>query len=670
MDRQKIKERLDELRKQLNFHAYRYYVLDSPLISDGEYDKLFQELLDFEEKYPELVTPDSPSLRVGSPPLASFAAVAHRFPMLSLENAFNEQDLLDFEVRLKRFLKSDTQFSYVTEPKLDGLAVELVYEQGLLVTGSTRGDGQVGEDITSNLQTVPAIPLRLLPIKHTVPPHLEVRGEAFLTVAGFKKLNEQRAAAGESLFANPRNAAAGSLRQLDSHITAKRPLDFFVYGVSDPAGVDAEDQWALLQYLAKLGFKVNPLSKVCRTIDEVVKRFADLQNMRNSLAYDIDGMVVKVNSFELQRRLGNKARTPRWAVACKFPASQATTTLRAVEFNVGRTGAITPVAVLEPVNIGGVTVSRATLHNEDEIRRKDLRIGDAVLVQRAGDVIPEVVKPVTETRQGAEIPIRMPDRCPVCGEKLVRPEGEAITRCPNEYCPAQKLRGLIHFAGKGGMDIEGMGRKVMEQLVAEGLIRDVPDIYRLSAEDLQNLPGWGEKSAANAMAAIEASRKTSLARFLSALGIRHVGEVTARLLELRFQTLEGLLKASEADFLEVEGIGEQVAASLVEYFQDEDVRKMLVDLQGLGLRFADHPALSAGQPLTGRTFVFTGSLHRFSRSEAKSRVVALGGQVASGVNSKVTDVVVGEKAGSKLAKAREMGVSILTEQDFLSLIED
>lgn len=668
-NKEKARERLNTLCDELNFHAHRYYVLDDPVISDGEYDILFKELLDLEKAYPDLVTEDSPSQRVGGEPLSAFNTVEHRFPMLSLENAFGEQDLSDFEERLKRFLKSDEQFSYVTEPKLDGLAVELVYENGVFVIGSTRGDGRFGEDITRNLKTISAIPLRLRTDTQQVPARIEVRGEVFLTIDGFKRLNEQRIAAGEPLFANPRNAAAGSLRQLDSKITAQRPLDFYVYAISNPTDLPCATQWDLLHYLQKIGLKTNPYTSFCKNINEVTRQFDKLASLRNDLSYDIDGMVVKVNAFVLQQRLGNKARSPRWAIACKFPASQATTRLRGVEFNVGRTGAITPVAVLEPVSVGGVKVSRATLHNEAEFSRKDLRIGDTVLVQRAGDVIPEVVKAVPEKRTGREHKIEMPANCPECGQPLIRPAGEAVTRCSNQYCPAQRLRGLIHFTGKAGMDIEGLGKKVMEQLVAEGLVADIPDIYRLRAEYLSALAGWGEKSANNAIRAIEQSKKTTLAKFLSALGIRHVGEVTARLLEQRFQSLEKLIGASEEEFLAVDGVGEQMAASLVEYFNDEVVQKMLEDVNRFGLFFSEDESSTGGAPLAGTVFVFTGTLKNFSRSEIKARVVKLGGQVASSVNKKVTHVVCGDKPGSKLHKAKDLGLKVLTENEFLSFIE-
>ena len=665
-----IKKKIQELRKQINFHAHRYYELDDPLIADSEYDQLFQELLNLEELHPELITSDSPSQRVGSTPLAEFKAVRHTHPMLSLENAFNETELLDFEERLQRFLKSENDLSYMAEPKLDGLAVELVYEKGLLTIGSTRGDGRTGEEITRNLKTIRSIPLRLAaPGNMQLPEKIEVRGEAYLTLAGFQALNEQRLSAGETIFANPRNAAAGSLRQLDSRVTAQRPLDFFAYGVSDTAQSPCSSQEELLDYLRKLGFEINPLTKFCRDISQVIEHFAYLQDIRPTLAYDIDGMVVKVNSFDLQQRLGSKARSPRWAIAAKFAATQATTILQKVEFQVGRTGAITPVALLKPVNVGGVVVSRATLHNEGEIKRKGLKIGDHVLVQRAGDVIPEIVKPVMEQRSGSEKTIRMPESCPVCRHRLILPEGEAITRCPNSHCPAQRLRLLIHYTSKAGMDIEGLGKKAMEQLFSQKLVQDIPDIYALQVADLVVLDGWAEKSARNAVAAIEASRQTSLAKLLSGLGIRYVGEEVAGLLEEHYGgSLHELMQAGEEELLDIEGIGPQTAQSIKEYFQDSDVKKMVSRLMDFGFTIVSAPKSPGERPFAGLVFLFTGSLAAMSRDEAKVRVKERGAKVASQVSKKVTHVVVGDKPGSKLKKAQELGLTILTEKNFADLL--
>ncbi len=666
-----ITKRIAELRKQINFHAKRYYELDDPLIADSEYDQLFQELLRLEELHPELVTPDSPSQRVGGKPLDEFHTVSHTYPMLSLENAFNETELHGFEERLQRFLKTDQPLSYMAEPKLDGLAVELVYKKGLLSIGATRGDGRTGEDITRNLKTIRSIPLRLsAPENIQIPELLEVRGEAYISLEGFAVLNEQRFAAGETVFANPRNAAAGSLRQLDSKITARRPLDFFAYGISDTGQIPCSSQKELLDYLDKLGFSINPLTKHCEDISKVIEHFSYLQGIRQTLPYDIDGMVIKVNSFELQNRLGSKARSPRWAIAAKFSATQATTILLDVEFQVGRTGAITPVAILEPVNVGGVVVSRATLHNSGEVTRKGLMVGDHVLVQRAGDVIPEIVKPMIEQRDGRQKNIEMPDKCPVCRHRLILPENEAITRCPNSHCQAQRMRLLIHFTSKAGMDIEGLGKKAMEQLYNEKIVQDIPDIYGLKVDDLVPLEGWAEKSARKALAAIEASRETTLARLLSALGIRYVGEEVATLLDGHYEgNLENILRADEKALLDIEGIGPQTAKSILDYFQDPDVQKMISRLMDFGFTIVSSRKNSDESPFAGFVFLFTGSLDAMSRDEAKVRVKERGGKVASQISQKVTHVVVGEKPGSKLKKARELGLTILAENDFNLLLE-
>lgn len=662
-----VHRRLKVLREQLHLHAHQYYVLDAPLISDPEYDALYQELLRIEAEFPELVTPDSPSQRVGGQPLDSFEQVAHRLPMLSLENAFNYEELAEFESRLLRFLNSSAPLAYVAEPKLDGLAVELVYDGGVLQSGSTRGDGQIGENITANLKTIAAIPLRL-PGRRPLPARLEVRGEVFLPFAGFEALNRQRAERGEALFANPRNAAAGSLRQLDPRVCAARPLDFFCYGAADPNLLPVATQTELLKLLGEYGFKVNPHVAACCGIVEVAGHYEKLRLLRPRLPYDIDGMVVKVDRLDLQKRLGSKARSPRWAIAWKFAAIQATTILERIEFGVGRTGAVTPVAVLKPVSVGGVMIERATLHNEDEIRRKDLRLGDHVLVQRAGDVIPEIVKPIVEKRHGAELPIVMPASCPECNERLQRLAGEAVLRCLNQNCAAQRVRGLIHYAGKAGLDIEGLGQKAIEQLYDVGLVREIADLYFLQAAQLASLAGWAEKSAEKVVQAIAASRRATLSRFIAALGIRFVGEVNAQLLEQRFGTLAAIRAASLEDFLEVEGIGTQAAESLVRYFTDRKNCLMLERLLMAGMDFQragdGRPAL----PLQGLVFVFTGTLSQFSRSEAKNMVKELGGQVVSAVSRKVTHVVCGEKAGSKRKKAEELGLAIVSEAEFAELI--
>jgi DNA ligase (NAD+) len=663
---EEARTRLHELRELLNFHAHRYYVLDDPVIADGEYDRMFQELLDIEEQFPELITPDSPSLRVGGAPLDRFAEAEHAFPMLSLDNVFAPTELAAFEDKIHRYLQSTKPLTYAVEPKLDGLAVELVYEKGVFVQGSTRGDGLTGENITAQLQTVQAIPLHLLDGDHLIPDKLVVRGEVFLPRKGFAELNRQRAEQGEPLFANPRNAAAGSLRQLDPKVTATRPLSFFVYGVADASVVPCGNLEELFTWLGRIGFRVNPLIKFCGSLVEVQAHYEHLQKLRHGLEYEIDGMVIKVNSFVLQQRLGNTARAPRWAVAWKFPAIQATTVMKDVDFQVGRTGSVTPVAILESVNVDGAVVQRASLHNRDEIERKGLMIGDQVLIQRAGDVIPEVVKPIVEQRTGREQSIIFPDRCPVCSHPLERPQGEAITRCINPHCPAQRLQSLIYFAGKSGLDIEGLGRRNMEQLVNVGLVKDIPDIFRLDHEDLAVLNGWGEKSADNALLAIDNAKHTSLSRFLGALGIRHVGEVTAELLARHFRTLDAVMAATRDNLLEVEGIGDQAAASLIDYFSDSSTRHMLAQLLELGLDIK--PPETGTKPLEGEVFLFTGSLQSMSRNEAKQLVKEMGGQVVSGISKRVTHLIAGEKGGGKLKKATAMNIPIVKEKEFLQLV--
>ena len=664
-----VEKRIRELRLLLQEHAHRYYVLDDPLISDGEYDLLFNELLRLEEQHPELATPDSPSQRPGGTPLDKFAQVVHRVPMLSLENAFSTDDLLKFENDLLLFLKPNITLdalSYMAEPKIDGLAVELIYEQGRLRQGSTRGDGSTGEDITAQLKTISSIPHKLH--DHSTP-RLEVRGEVFMDRDALTLLNHERLQGGEPLFANPRNAAAGSLRQLDPAITARRPLKFLAYGIADPAQTPCSGQQELLAYMESLGLPVSELARICPSITDVIIRFEQLAALRHQLAYEIDGMVVKVDNFELQQRLGNKARSPRWAIACKFPAIQATTRLLSVAFQVGRTGAVTPVALLEPVEVGGVTVSRATLHNRDEFERKDLRIGDTVLVQRAGDVIPEVVKAIVENRDGSERPVAMPIHCPVCGHVLLKAPGEAVTRCVNPHCPAQRLRSLVHFSSKAGLDIEGLGKKSMEQLFGLQLVRDIPDIFALTHEQLATLEGWGDKSAAKVLAAIQAAKQPALGKFLGALGIRFVGEVTAALLEQTFDSLGQLMHASMETLLEIAGIGEQAAGSIIDYFSDPDVRAMFDRLHQAGVTPIAGQKSQADMPLSGHVILFTGTLTTLSRTEAKKLVKDNGGQIATTVTQNMTHLVAGEKAGSKLKKAKELGKIILTEQEFLRMIQ-
>lgn len=657
-------DRLQELHRLLHQYSHAYYILDAPEVSDGEYDLLFQELLRLEGAHPELITPDSPSQRVGATPLDSFEPFVHTHPMLSLANSFSDDDLREFDARLMRFLPDVQTFSYMAEPKLDGLAVELIYQNSSLIQAGTRGDGRLGEDITANIKTIGSIPLRL---QSEVEGRLEVRGEVFIGFDDFKTLNATRLRNGEPPFANPRNGAAGSLRQLDPSLTAARPLDFFAYGVSDSSFVENDCQSSLFKTLERLGFKINPHISLCSSIEKVISQYHKLVELRPTLPYDIDGMVVKVDNFTLQRRLGNKARSPRWAIACKFPATQATTRLLDVEFQVGRTGVITPVANLEPVTIAGVVVRRATLHNEDEVVRKNLFTQDIVLIQRAGDVIPEVVQSILEQRPDHAAPIIFPSHCPECQTPLIKKEGESALRCPNNHCPAQILRGLIHFCSKAGLDIDGLGKKAVEQLMREGLITDIVSIFKLQPEQLDQLDGWGEKSATKAIAAIEKAKHPTLERFLPALGIRHIGAVSGEALAANFPSIERLLEVTEEEVLGVGSLGEQIASSLVAYFQNPLNQQMFQDLKALGFTITPSTPKNDNLPLSGFCFLFTGKLQQFSRNEAKELVKQKGGTVATSLTKKVTHLVCGEKAGSKLKKAEKMEITILSEDDFQHL---
>jgi DNA ligase (NAD+) len=665
---QEVQARVKELREQINYHNYRYYVLDSPVVSDAEFDRLLKELTRLEEQYPELLTPDSPSQRVGAAPLEKFESVRHRQPMLSLENAFSETEAREFDERLKRFLRAGEDFHYVMEPKMDGTAIELVYERGRFMVGSTRGDGIRGENVTQNLKTIHTIPLQVLTREEPAPELLEVRGEVYMDLEEFKKLNELRLAQGEPAFANPRNAAAGSLRQLDPNITAARPLKIYCYGIGEVRGMSFETHWEVLQTLRKWGFRVNPLIERGVGIAAAIACHHRLEHQRHGLPYEIDGMVLKVDSLALQERLGTKARSPRWALAYKFAATQETTKVLDIVVNVGRTGAVTPMAVMEPVEVGGVTVSRATLHNEDEVARKDVRVRDTVLIQRAGDVIPEVVQVILEKRPQDAEPFQMPKVCPVCGTELVRPEGEKVTRCPNPDCFGSRTRAIMHFAGKTAMDIDGLGEKIVMQLVNAGLVKDVGDLYHLTEGDLVPLERFAEKSAQNIVNAIEKTKKnTPFWRLINALGIRYVGEATAQVLAQHFQNLEALEKASKEELLEVEGVGEQVAGSIREYSDDPGNRELIKRLREAGVR-EQAPEPRAAGPLVGKSFVFTGGLERLSREEAKEMVTSRGGKVSSSVSAKTDYVVVGAEPGSKYAKAKELGVATLDEGEFEELM--
>lgn len=667
-----VSARIEELRRQIRYHNYRYYVLDAPVISDAEYDRLMQELVALEKSHPELITPDSPTQRVGAPPAEQFEPYTHRQPMLSLANALSDDELLAFDQRIKRMLGMalETDIEYVAELKIDGLAVSLTYENGLLTRGATRGDGYTGEDVTTNLRTIKSIPLMLLvEDSPQIPTIIEVRGEVYLLHEEFRRINREREESGEPTFANPRNAAAGSVRQLDSAITAQRRLDIFVYGVGFVEGIQFSTHYETLKALSAWGLKVNPNTKVCRNIQEVREHIQLCAERRESLGYDIDGVVVKVNSIELQNRLGHVARSPRWAIAYKFPATQETTVVRDIIVQVGRTGALTPVAVMEPVEVGGVTVSRATLHNEDEVRRKDVRIGDTVVIQRAGDVIPEVVQVIKEKRTGREVVFQMPKKCPECGGEVERPEGEAITRCVNLSCPAQVRERIIHFASRNALDIEGVGPAQVDQLLAKGLISDPADLYTLheKRDEMLKIDRMGEKLASNILAAIDRRRETTLPRFIYGLGIRHVGEHIAQVLAERFGSLERIRNATEEELSGTPEIGLVIARSISTFFSEPRNQKLLEKLERVGLRIrAEHPTRSGN--LAGKVFVFTGALSSFTREEAESKVRALGGRATSSVSRNTDFVVAGENAGSKLEKAQQLGIRVLTEEEFLEMI--
>jgi len=665
----KVSQRIATLREKINHHNYCYYVLDNPEIPDAEYDRLMRELESLEQQYPETITPDSPTQRVGSAPLKEFAEVKHSIPMLSLGNAFEEQELIDFDRRVREGLDVDS-VDYSAEPKLDGLAISLLYEDGVLVRGATRGDGFTGEDVTQNVRTIDSIPLKL--IGKDYPHVLEVRGEVFMSKKGFEDLNERQRQNGEKTFANPRNAAAGSLRQLDSRITAARPLELYCYGLGIVEGHSMPGRHSeIMQTLKSWGLRVNPESRLVTGAEGCLGYHRKMLQKRESLAYDIDGVVFKVDRVDQQETLGFVSRAPRWAIAHKFPAEEEMTKLIGIDVQVGRTGALTPVARLEPVFVGGVTITNATLHNQDEIERKDVRIGDTVIVRRAGDVIPEVVQPVLPERKNKKLrKFKMPTECPVCGSKVVRLEGEAVSRCTGGlYCPAQRREAIKHFVSRRAMDIEGIGDKLVEQLDQLGMIKDVSDLYHLKAEAIAGIERMGEKSADNLIKALEHSKKTTLPRFLFALGIRQVGETTAQTLARHFGTLEALMQASEEALIAVQDVGPVVAQSIVSFFKEKHNRDVVKKLIKAGIHWPEEKAPSSqSQTLAGKTFVLTGTLPNMNRNDAKEKLQRLGAKVSGSVSKKTDYVVVGADPGSKAVKAEELGIRMIDEDQLLKLL--
>ncbi len=661
--------KIDDLRSELNDHNYRYYVLDDPVISDAEYDRLLRELQSLEDTHPELITDDSPTQRVGALPLEGFGNIEHRIPMQSLANAMDSDELLAFHDRLIRRLGKEQAIEYIAEPKLDGLAVELVYENGQFVNGSTRGDGTTGEDITQNLKTIRAIPLALRVETQSAPALLEVRGEVFISKDDFKKLNKQQEENDKPVFANPRNAAAGSLRQLDSGITATRPLSIFCYQAGVVEGTTFETHSEFLAALQNWGCPVNPEIKILNGIEEAITFHSNLESHRNSLPYEIDGSVIKVNNYALREELGVRSRSPRWAIAGKFKAQQETTVIEDIVLSVGRTGAVTPVAKLQPVKVGGVVVSNVTLHNQDEIDRKDIRVGDTVLIQRAGDVIPQVVKVIKEKRPSNTSPFKMTNTCPECDHDVYRPEDEVVARCQNLSCPAQVKRRIEHFVSKNAMDIDGVGEKLIDQLVEKNLVKSVDDLYHLTLDQLSELERMAEKSAKNTISAIDNSKSTTFHRFVHALGIRNVGEHVAKVLEKSFTGNIEIFMKTNAEVLEdIDEVGPIVAETIVKFWADETNINIVNNCFKLGISL-ELVKNETEQIFMGKTFVFTGSLQSITRKEGKEIIEARGGRAAGSVSAKTDYIVAGENAGSKLKKAEKLGIPVLTESEFMDLIK-
>lgn len=673
MEKDAALKRIEELRKQIDYHNQRYYQLDSPEISDAEYDQFLNELMELEKKWAaQIDLSESPTQRIGAPPLEKFNTVTHLTPMLSLANAFSEEEIIEFENRIKRLIGDVNGLDYVAEPKIDGVAVNLVYENGNFTVGSTRGDGFVGEVVTQNLRTIHSIPLRMKKGRHRAPELIEIRGEVYIKSEDFKQLNNRRKQRGEPLFANPRNAAAGSLRQLDSRITQRRPLDIYCYAVGESVGISFKAHWEILQTLREWGFRTNENIRHAPDINTCVEYYRSIMEKRLTLPYEIDGMVIKVNPLELQSRLGSISRSPRWALACKFPATQETTIVNRIEISVGRTGVLTPIAELKPVHVGGVLVSRASLHNIDEIRKKDVREGNTVIVQRAGDVIPEVVKVIESKRPHGAKEFEMPETCPVCSSKVMRLEGESAFRCIDIACPAQIKENIRHFASRGAMDIEGLGEKLTSGLVDNQMIKDPADLFYLHKEDLVTMERMAEKSAFNIMAAIEHSKRPSLEKYIYALGIRHVGEHVARLLVKNCGTLAAIMAADEEQLGAFEGIGPIIARSISRFFSEPRNIEVIEKLRKAGIKplekEIDKEPAKTETVLQNKKIVFTGKLNSLKRDEAKELVESLGGEFTDSVTKKTDFVVAGEEAGSKLEKAHNLGVTVLTEKEFLEMI--
>lgn len=665
MSRKSLQKRAEELRRQIGYHNHRYYVLNDPVISDGEYDALMKELKDLEREHPELITRDSPTQRVGGEPTEGFPPVEHEIPMLSLDNTYSHDELKDFDRRVRKVL-GDVSYPYTAEPKVDGVAVSLKYEDGMFAQGSTRGNGLIGDDITSNLKTIKSIPLRIL-VDDKDLWNIEVRGEVYISKEGFGRLNAEREENGEPLLANPRNAAAGSLKQLDPRIVANRPLNIFIHSIAEPPSPKFKSHYQTLQMLKDAGFRINHHNRLLKNVDEVLQFCDDWESRRDKLDYEVDGIVVKVDSFDHRRALGETTSVPRWAIAYKYPPRQATTVVEKIKWSVGRTGVLTPIAVLKPVTLSGSTIGRATLHNADEIERLDVREKDTVIIEKGGEVIPKVVKVVREKRPKRSRPAKGPSECPVCRSPLTRYEGEVAIRCENVSCPAQVRRRIEYFAGRSGMDIAGLGSVVVDQLVGADLLKDYGDLYSLEVEQVESMERMGRKSASNLINSIRESKERPFERVLFALGIRQVGLHAARLLASRFSSIDELARATTEEVSHIEGIGPIIAESVVKFFQDKANLSVIEKLRKAGVRLSEKKKRKGLLPLKGRSFVFTGALSRRTREEAGELVVSLGGRVSSSISRKTDYCVAGESPGSKLDKAKALGVRVIDEEEFEKL---